>query len=92
MRLKTYADGEPCGHPGCLHHATHPCEGCGRIAGVRIRPTTTVLINTFKDGFRTMTVGGVEYEIVSRRRIVLQAESDKLPVEVVEFKVRRLEK
>jgi hypothetical protein len=33
MKLKTYADGEPCGHPGCLHHATHPCEGCGRIAG-----------------------------------------------------------
>jgi hypothetical protein len=26
-------DGEPCGHPGCLHHLTHPCEGCGRIAG-----------------------------------------------------------
>jgi hypothetical protein len=43
-----------------------------------MKQTTTVLINTFKDGFRTMTVGGVEYEIVSRRR------------EVVEFKVRRL--
>lgn len=27
------ADGEPCGHPGCLHHTTHPCEGCGRIGG-----------------------------------------------------------
>jgi len=26
-------DGEPCGHPGCLNHVTHPCEGCGRIAG-----------------------------------------------------------
>lgn len=26
-------DGEPCGHPGCLSHVTHPCEGCGRIAG-----------------------------------------------------------
>jgi hypothetical protein len=25
--------GEPCGHPGCLSHVTHPCEGCGRIAG-----------------------------------------------------------
>jgi len=25
--------GQPCGHPGCLHHVTHPCEGCGRIAG-----------------------------------------------------------
>lgn len=26
-------DGEPCGHPGCLNHVTHPCEGCGRVAG-----------------------------------------------------------
>lgn len=25
--------GEPCNHPGRLHHITHPCEGCGRIAG-----------------------------------------------------------
>jgi len=25
----------PCGHPGCLHHVSHPCEGCGRIAGRR---------------------------------------------------------
>jgi hypothetical protein len=30
-------DGEPCGHPGCLNHVTHPCEGCGRTAG-RGRP------------------------------------------------------
>jgi len=30
-RLK---DGEPCAHPGCLNHVTHPCEWCGRIAGV----------------------------------------------------------
>lgn len=25
--------GEPCNHPGCLAHLSHPCEGCGRIAG-----------------------------------------------------------
>jgi len=25
--------GQPCDHPGCLSHVTHPCEGCGRIAG-----------------------------------------------------------
>lgn len=24
---------EPCEHPGCLHHVSHPCEGCGRTAG-----------------------------------------------------------
>lgn len=32
-RLTVVRDGEPCGHPGCLSHVTHPCEGCGRIAG-----------------------------------------------------------
>ena len=26
-------EGEPCGHPGCLSHISHPCEGCGRIGG-----------------------------------------------------------
>lgn len=23
----------PCSHKGCLNHLSHPCEGCGRIAG-----------------------------------------------------------
>jgi len=26
-------DYQPCDHPGCLSHVSHPCEGCGRIAG-----------------------------------------------------------
>jgi len=29
----TIKEGQPCGHRGCLHHVSHPCEGCGRIAG-----------------------------------------------------------
>ena len=39
--LKT---GVPCGHAGCLNHTTHPCEGCGRIAGgaLKIYPVTYV--------------------------------------------------
>ena len=24
-----------CDHIGCLKHVTHPCEGCGRVAGRR---------------------------------------------------------
>jgi len=30
MRLRP---GEPCNHPGCLSHISHPCEGCGRTGG-----------------------------------------------------------
>jgi hypothetical protein len=35
-RIASIKDGEPCSHPGCLAHITHPCEGCGRIAGRRV--------------------------------------------------------
>lgn len=31
--LRRLTPDEPCDHPGCLSHVTHPCEGCGRIAG-----------------------------------------------------------
>jgi len=24
---------EPCTHPGCKNHVSHPCEGCGRFWG-----------------------------------------------------------
>lgn len=27
---------DPCDHPGCLNHRSHPCEGCGRIAGKEV--------------------------------------------------------
>jgi len=30
---KRFEDYEPCNHPGCLNHFTHPCESCGRIGG-----------------------------------------------------------
>jgi NTP pyrophosphatase (non-canonical NTP hydrolase) len=36
----TYQDGVPCPHPGCLNHISHPCEGCGRIAGRSKIPTS----------------------------------------------------
>lgn len=29
-------NGEPCEHPGCLNHRTHPCENCGRINGIPV--------------------------------------------------------
>lgn len=32
--LERLKDGEPCYLAGCLNHVSHPCEGCGRIAGL----------------------------------------------------------
>ena len=39
-RFKVLKDGEPCSHRGCLNHVTHPCEVCGRIAGIAHRRRT----------------------------------------------------
>ena len=36
MSIQRWEDGVPCEHPGCLHHQTHLCEGCGRLGGRRI--------------------------------------------------------
>lgn len=41
--LKGYRYGEPCSHHGCLNHISHPCEGCGRIAGIRL-PTIPEIV------------------------------------------------
>lgn len=30
---RRYRDYEPCEHPGCLSHISHPCENCGRVGG-----------------------------------------------------------
>ena len=30
--IKELKPGQPCNHPGCCNHISHPCEGCGRIA------------------------------------------------------------
>lgn len=32
-RIKILNENQPCSHTGCLHHISHPCEGCGRIGG-----------------------------------------------------------
>ena len=29
-----FKKGEPCDHPGCFNHISHPCEGCWSIAGI----------------------------------------------------------
>ena len=31
-QLIYYSSGQPCDHPGCASHVSHPCEQCGRVA------------------------------------------------------------
>ena len=32
VNMPQHPAGEPCDHPGCLSHQSHPCEGCGRTS------------------------------------------------------------
>ena len=41
--MRELRDGEPCNHKGCLSHISHPCEGCGRIAGKQIAEADTII-------------------------------------------------
>lgn len=54
-------DGEPCGHPGCLHHVKHPCEGCGRIAG---RNASFGYVEEIPEGSRGF--GKYKYRVIGR--------------------------
>lgn len=46
----TLKDGEPCSHPGCLSHVSHPCEGCGRIGGYkRAMPPETIYLQCYDE-------------------------------------------
>lgn len=42
LAARQLPDGVPCDHRGCLHHVSHPCEGCGRIAGITPREAANV--------------------------------------------------
>ena len=35
INKQKFEPGEPCNHPGCSSHISHPCEGCGRIGAVK---------------------------------------------------------
>jgi hypothetical protein len=52
MKNSNLKDGQPCAHPGCLQHLTHPCEGCGRVGGKHIMSGVqgTLYINGEKVG------------------------------------------
>ena len=57
-----YASGEPCKHPGCKSHISHPCEGCGRVGSIG---NTTVYERweTKNIGEKDRTILGLQIEI-----------------------------
>lgn len=68
-------DGVPCAHPGCLHHVSHPCEGCGRVAGVSKEKIKAADVKLLKSALVPKSQGGtvIEYtaELWNGRCIVL---------------------
>ena len=53
-RPSVLRNGEPCNHPGCASHISHPCEGCGRYAaGLRSGPDTQAVNNRLVELART---------------------------------------
>ncbi|MCK5016518.1 MAG: hypothetical protein KAS32_05530 [Candidatus Peribacteraceae bacterium] len=47
----TPREGEPCDHPGCLNHISHPCEGCGRVGGKKSEKINTTPVLRFEDWY-----------------------------------------
>jgi hypothetical protein len=63
LRDKYLEAEEPCGHPGCLSHITHPCEGCGRTGGRYEYPKRKERGLTQYDLYRSMIrLGAVVYK------------------------------
>lgn len=53
-RPSVLRNGEPCNHPGCASHISHPCEGCGRYAaGLRSGPDPQAVNNRLVELART---------------------------------------
>ena len=50
MMFGTFKDGQPCPHPGCFHHLSHPCEVCGRI-GAKGKATVFIPAQEFGSTF-----------------------------------------
>jgi hypothetical protein len=73
-----YKDGEPCSHPGCLSHISHPCEGCGRTGGRYPAPASETLSDDVLDDAQALTVAtnlrnailhGREYHYIEVERL-----------------------
>lgn len=47
--MKFYSHNEPCAHPGCKSHFSHPCEGCGRILAIGTAWGTSEITNKKED-------------------------------------------
>jgi hypothetical protein len=91
--INNLKDGEPCSHPGCLSHVSHPCEVCGRVAGRKLVTPTEInerlaklLGIKPKIFYHYADAPGTEYypDFCRDPRLVLR-EMDKLPEDFAGF-------
>ena len=80
---------QACCHPGCLHHVTHPCEGCGRVMGQPTRPRVNELqealrsiIDVRKTGIamnmpETWCVAASQMETIARRALSIKSSAKR---------------
>lgn len=79
--MRELREGEPCDHPGCLLHITHPCEGCGRIGGRPMKKFTGYIEHISRQysypskPFNRQSV--VEYEELAKRVSCSMAEMEE---------------
>ena len=58
--IPKWREGEPCSHPGCLSHISHPCEGCGRIGGEYEREYLQQLRNRNPNEYKRLIEGNFD--------------------------------
>lgn len=63
--------GEPCSHPGCASHVSHPCEGCGRLGAGMITAPLAVPAKMLDGSHNRATAEASErlFEVMTRRGI-----------------------
>lgn len=73
---------EPCDHPGCLSHVSHPCEGCGRIAGrYPFPPEIEFGLWPADDLRRAFVAGAVWWEYATTLATMWPADRDRAEAE-----------
>lgn len=69
---------EPCDHPGCMSHVTHPCEKCGRQWSGDVIPSLGEIVKRIRAQPLTSDCTS---EILARHKVLLAIEIKRLLLE-----------